>query len=110
MLRRTVFNRVTPKGTQYPTFFPGKDDRMGRFSVDAVAEELDKPSDYVRSLTQPKSFSYSLKQRLEYPAKYGRTSRPGGDLSQKKKMFPLFERKPSADKFRRLNPKNYMTF
>lgn len=96
MMRRSVIMLVTPSGNVYPNNFSAKWDRRGRYSCDAVAEELGEDPEYILGLSQPLKYSMRVpKFKGLYPAEEGRSSRPGGDTSQKKKMFPMHQRKPA---------------
>ena len=95
-MRRSVVLLVTPTRNVYPNTFSAKWDRRGRYSCDAVAEELGEDPEYILGLSQPLQYSIRVPNfKGLYPAEEGRSSRPGGDTSQNKKMFPLYQKKPA---------------
>eukprot|EP00744_Colponema_vietnamica_P024620 GILI01035947.1.p1 GENE.GILI01035947.1~~GILI01035947.1.p1 ORF type:complete len:111 (-),score=12.21 GILI01035947.1:79-411(-) len=106
MLRLTAKSLIAPKGRNYT--FVRRGDNKGRLSVEAVAQELDRPEEYTRALLMPYVISLGNKSRnnVMYPAMYGRTSRPGNDISGYAKAFPLFQGKQDFIKYGKVNNKN----
>jgi hypothetical protein len=95
-MRRSCALLVTPTSHNYPSYFSAKSDRRGRYSCDAVAEEMGEDPEYILALSQPLKYSMRVPNFGGiYPAEEGRSSRPGGDNSQRKTMFPLYQRKPA---------------
>ena len=109
MLRTTAKALITPKGRNYGWIPPG--DRKGRLSVDAVAEEINRPVEYTRALLMPYPLSLGGRsaKSYHYPAMVGRTSRPGGDTSGFVKAFPLFGKKREFSKYMKVHPSTFKT-